>query len=419
MECHSTVNSGDEEALRSICFHCHAGGETEASKTTGKKVAPLDPGDYDSTPHAGMACTECHPQATRFSHHRQEPADCTRCHEPHDEKVAHELHGLVTCGACHLGGVKPVRDEASKQIVWEKTLKAGEYSQIHDMVTRFNDKTCQKCHGEGNRIGAASTLLPPKSILCMPCHAATFSVKDTITIVTILVFMAGMIMMFAYVFTGAKREKSVQLHPNRGYKTGTIAKALFMDVLLQRRLYIQSRKRWFIHGLIFYPFMVRCLWGLAGLIGSLWKPELSWVWAALDKNRPLNAFFFDLTGIMIILGVVLALIRGAGEKQYGNPGYLKQDRLALVLIGAIVLAGFILEAMRIAMTGYPPGSPWSFVGYVLGIFCTGLALTGSYAYAWYFHAILTGAFIAYIPFSRLAHVIIAPVVLAMNAGRGH
>jgi hypothetical protein len=32
---------------------------------------------------------------------------------------------------------------------------------------------------------------------------------------------------------------------------------------------------------------------------------------------------------------------------------------------------------------------------------------------------LTGAFIAYIPFSRLAHIIIAPVVLALNAAGKH
>jgi nitrate reductase gamma subunit len=38
---------------------------------------------------------------------------------------------------------------------------------------------------------------------------------------------------------------------------------------------------------------------------------------------------------------------------------------------------------------------------------------------WYIHAILTGAFIAYLPFSRLMHIIIAPVVLAINAASDH
>jgi nitrate reductase gamma subunit len=43
------------------------------------------------------------------------------------------------------------------------------------------------------------------------------------------------------------------------------------------------------------------------------------------------------------------------------------------------------------------------------------ALVDVYGYVWYMHAILTGAFIAYLPFSRLMHIIMAPVVLAMNA----
>jgi len=34
---------------------------------------------------------------------------------------------------------------------------------------------------------------------------------------------------------------------------------------------------------------------------------------------------------------------------------------------------------------------------------------------WYIHAALTAAFIAYIPFSRLLHMILAPVVISMNA----
>jgi nitrate reductase gamma subunit len=34
---------------------------------------------------------------------------------------------------------------------------------------------------------------------------------------------------------------------------------------------------------------------------------------------------------------------------------------------------------------------------------------------WYLHAVFTGAFIVYLPFSRMLHMIMAPVVMAMNA----
>jgi nitrate reductase gamma subunit len=418
MTCHRSIESGEEKRLRSICFHCHAREGTPAQKMTGKKVALIEVDGYEATPHANIACTDCHPQAVRFNHGQQVPSECTHCHHRHDEKVAHELHGLVTCGACHLGGVEPIREERTRQIVWKRGYEPGAPSEIHDMTAHYDEVACRNCHVSENRIGAAAMILPPKSIICMLCHAATFSIGDATTILALLIFAAGMVMMLAYVFTGSGENRSAGF-AGKGGAEGRVAKAVLLDVLLQRRLYLQSRKRWLIHGLIFYAFAFRFWWGLVGLVGSLWNPSGSWVWSMLDKNNPLTGFLFDLTGIMIIMGIVMALIRGA-EKRLSevavSPG---QDRLALTLIAAIVLVGFLLQGMRIAMTGYPPGSSWSFVGYPISIFWAGATWTGVYGYVWYLHAVLTGAFIAYIPFSRLAHIIIAPVVLAMNAAKKH
>jgi nitrate reductase gamma subunit len=84
-------------------------------------------------------------------------------------------------------------------------------------------------------------------------------------------------------------------------------------------------------------------------------------------------------------------------------------------MGGIIIFGFILEGMRIAMTGTPQGSQYAFLGYIISRLFTGADLTGVYGYMWYLHAILTGAFVAYLPFSRMFHMIMAPVVLAMNA----
>jgi len=76
------------------------------------------------------------------------------------------------------------------------------------------------------------------------------------------------------------------------------------------------------------------------------------------------------------------------------------------------------------MTGFPEGSCYAFLGYSIGrLLFTAASLTGVYGYVWYVHAILTGAFIAYLPFSRLFHIIISPVVLLENAAsqeqKGH
>ena len=136
----------------------------------------------------------------------------------------------------------------------------------------------------------------------------------------------------------------------------------------------------------------------------------------VNKNYPLTGFFFDLTGVMILAGVGLAFARGWLNRADRAPGLPEQDRVALGLIGGIVIIGFILEGMRIALTGSPAGAEYSIVGYGISLlFSAPRGLTEVYGFMWYIHATLTGAFIAYIPFSRLLHMIIAPMVAAMNA----
>jgi len=339
----------------------------------------------------------------------------------------------VACEACHLKGIKPIRDPKSKRILWERKQKMGEASEIHQMVGGKGDAVCLRCHFKGNRVGAVSMILPAKGILCMPCHAATFSVGDTTTVLTLIVFLAGMVMIFSYALSGSIPGESDMSPIGKLFKLSWsgvrtilswkiffIIKTMILDVLLQRGLYRQSKGRWFIHSLIFFPFVFRFFWGFIALIASLWKPDWSPVWVMLDKNHPATAFLFDLTGIMVALGVILALIRGGIRRLQQTSGLPGQDCLALGLVAGIVMIGFVIEGMRIAMTGWPAGAEYAVVGYVISmLFSESSGITDIYGYVWYIHAILTGAFIAYLPFSRLSHIIMAPVVLAMNAASEH
>jgi len=427
MACHGLTLSGEAKAaekLESLCFHCHAQEGTPAQTLTGKKIALINPTEYRNTPHATVSCVTCHPQATETGHGKNIHGDCRQCHLPyHDEKVAHDLHGRVACGSCHLQGTQPERDATSKQVVWTRAFNPGQTSRVHEMVTRDDEASCRHCHTAGNRVGAVSMVLPAKSILCMPCHAGTFSAGDTTTILTLIVLVAGLGVVFSYVLTGASSGSNLlggALGSVFSKRIGVILKTLFLDVLLQRRLFRQSPKRWLIHGLIFYAFAFRFAWGMVGLAGSLWKPEWTWIWPMLDKNSPLTAFLFDLTGVSIISGVLLAYLRGRKQRSDQLPDLPRQNVLALGLIAAIVLVGFVLEGMRIAMTGFPQGSCYAFLGVVISrLFSNGPSLVNGYGFLWYLHAILTGAFIAYLPFSKLLHIIISPFVLMGNAARRH
>jgi nitrate reductase gamma subunit len=331
----------------------------------------------------------------------------------------------VSCEACHLTGVSAVRDAKSGKILPQIDRKSPEAANLHQMALKGDESSCKRCHFSGNKVGASSMVLPSKSILCMPCHAATFSVGDTTTIISLIVFLLGMAMIAALWVscrpageTEAGREghnaESGRGQQSFGPRALYVLKVVILDILFQRRLFLQSKTRWLIHGLIFFPFLIRFLWGMVGLLASLCAPGISLPWAMLDKNAAFTGFLFDITGLMILIGVVLAAVRRLGAGTTAVSGLPKPDWPALFLIGGIVIVGFFLEGMRIAMTGTPQGAEYSFLGYILsGLFSEGV--TGAYGYVWYLHAILTGAFIAYLPFSQLLHIIMSPVAMTVNA----
>lgn len=162
--------------------------------------------------------------------------------------------------------------------------------------------------------------------------------------------------------------------------------------------------------------MFRFLWGITALLTSLWVPQSSWPWTLLDKDYPLGALLFDVSGLLILLGIALTALRKLVVPARDMAGIPKQDWLALCLIGVSVIAGFVLEGVRIALQGNPPGSEYSFLGYAVSwVFGHISALPDVYGYIWYLHAIAAGAVLAYLPFSHLLHIVTAPVVLAMNA----
>jgi nitrate reductase gamma subunit len=254
-------------------------------------------------------------------------------------------------------------------------------------------------------------VLPAKSVLCMPCHAATFSIGDRITLFALAVFLLGMIGVGGLWFSADAAWES----PFKGFGgVRRFASQIVAEVLFLRRLFRLSPARWAIHGLMFYPILLRLMFGLAALILSLTLPNAGLTRVLLDKNHPFTGLFFDVTGLMIIAGAAAAVLRSPEDRQ-PVPGTPAPGRSMTLLLGCVILTGFILEDMRIAMTGWPAGAGWSFVGYSLSLLMAGMEkLTGAYGYLWYIHAVLTGAFIALIPFTRMLHIITAPLSLMVE-----
>jgi nitrate reductase gamma subunit len=428
MVCHGAVEAADPDGTKKIaafCFKCHGD-----YKSTALLAFPaIDPQAYGSSTHSKQSCLTCHPKSAEFSHGGQERTACLVCHNRHDEKVTNDAHTGVSCEACHLSGITPIRGAQPDRVLWRIDMKQDQPSELHNMTLKEDEGSCGRCHYRGNQVGAAAMVLPPKSILCMPCHAATFSAGDMTTIISLLLFLAGMTSLCVVWFSARRpilteSTPETEAHKAAGSRSGMdlLSKTLYvlkitaLDVFLQRRLFKQSVSRWFIHSLIFWPFVFRFLWGMTALLTSLWTPESSLPWTLLDKNHPLRAFLFDFSGLMILAGVIFTALRKIKVRTEDISGLPRQDWPALLLLGGIVVIGFVLEGMRIAMTGLPPGSGYAFLGYALSrLFADNPALAGIYGYIWYLHAIVTGALVAYLPFSNLLHMIIAPVVMVMNA----
>ena len=121
---------------------------------------------------------------------------------PMTEKTANDAHAHVTCEACHLDAVVPVRDPGSGRLGWRRPRYANRISPIHQMQKPEKEASCHVCHVKGNSIGAAAMVLPAKSIICMPCHTATFSSADTVTVLSLVLFLFGFFAVGSVWFSG-------------------------------------------------------------------------------------------------------------------------------------------------------------------------------------------------------------------------
>jgi hypothetical protein len=389
------IDSQDGDST-SECTECHE----EMAKDHAKSV------------HGEIQCLACHQQAVEEEHEELPNVDCRQCHAPHDEKVAHDAHTRVTCKACHQKDGVAVADPGSGQVVFSVETVPGPNLSPHQMVAPGGDSLCRSCHFKDNDLGASAMIIPAKSILCMPCHVGTFSIGDRTTIFSLLIFTVGMAGLIAVWFSGGRTRRSGQ-RLQGGFSP--LVTAFVADVLFIKKLYRLSPARWVIHALMYYPILMRLAFGMIALGLSLLLPETDLTRAMLDKNHPIRALFFDVTGLMIITGVFAALFRPERDRRTVSdlpaPG-----RSMTLLLGLIVLVGFILEGLRIAMTGWPVGAHYAVIGYSISLMVKGMTgITNIYGYVWYGHAILTGAFVAMIPFTRMIHMLTTPVVLMAEA----
>lgn len=436
--CHAAPTPDEADApkrIAALCLCCHGGpaGEEESAGARAGGCVPRDEEAWTGLAHERLVCTACHEGAAAYPHSDQSLADCRSCHRPHDEAVARHAHSRVSCAACHLAGGTPVREAKTGRILWQRRPEAGSAASIHRMGWTGGTEPCRRCHAPGNLLGAPAGVLPAKGLVCAPCHGATLSVSDWPSAAGLGLLALGMLSLVPVWFGGRRRAGEpaaagsrpdrVRAAPNMWSLLRSLARAasaLFADGLLQRRLYRASRTRWAAHELIFFSFLVRFLWGAVGLAASLWAPGWAGTRVLLDRDCALQSFLFDATGLSAVAGAaMLGVLRARARRRPELAGLPPPDRPAYILLGGIFLAGFLLEGARIALVGFPPGSEWAFAGRLIAVPFASLEWTESYGLLWSAHALLVTAFAAFLPFSRMLHVVAAPLALALRAAAGY
>ncbi|MFH0975182.1 MAG: heterodisulfide reductase-related iron-sulfur binding cluster [Spirochaetota bacterium] len=172
-----------------------------------------------------------------------------------------------------------------------------------------------------------------------------------------------------------------------------------------------------MHAAIFFAFLGLVAVTLLIMIQDDFT-ELFFHYKFLDGNAYLIwSLFADLCGITVLFGLFLAIIR----RYVTKPSRLDTkptDTLALMILVAIIITGFLTEALRITMSGYPNFEVWSPFGYGLALAFGGFdvpTLSVFHKISWWIHILVSFSFISLLATDKLGHIIISTLnIFFMN-----
>lgn len=194
---------------------------------------------------------------------------------------------------------------------------------------------------------------------------------------------------------------------------GLRLKQLGADVFKHDEKVFKGSFRRFMHMGIFYGFLVL-------LIGTIMIALQEYLHIPLYQGTSylIISLLMDLFGLAAVIGIVMAAYKRYIDKP-DHSEYTWDDAVLLILIFAILVTGFVVEGLRIYCTR-DPWAGWTPVGYLSSIIfqAAGVSIPAAekvHAWLWYVHMLLAFGFIAYIPYSKLFHMIASPLNLMLKS----
>ena len=180
-------------------------------------------------------------------------------------------------------------------------------------------------------------------------------------------------------------------------------KRFLLDVIKHDPDIFKGTFRRFMHLGIFYGFVILTIGTLVIAIQDHFGIPLFY-----GKTYLILSLLMDVFGLLLMLGIGMAAYKRYIDKP-DHEDYTFDDALLLILIFVILFTGFVMEGLRIYATN-DPWAWWSPVGLLLAVSVevSGVSVPSAltiHALLWYFHMLLVFGFIAYIPYSKLFHMV--------------
>jgi Fe-S oxidoreductase/nitrate reductase gamma subunit len=161
------------------------------------------------------------------------------------------------------------------------------------------------------------------------------------------------------------------------------------------------------HRFIFYGFIVLAIATTVVALQSDVGISIMHGWFYLY----FQSFIVDVAGVLVLVGIVMA----AARRFLARPKkllYTGEGSWILIALFVIVVTGFLLQGWRIAVTKDPWAS-WSPFGnltaHVLSTWMSLGAMQRAHRFTWWFHMLVCFGFLAWIPYTKMMHVLTAPL----------
>jgi Fe-S oxidoreductase/nitrate reductase gamma subunit len=195
-------------------------------------------------------------------------------------------------------------------------------------------------------------------------------------------------------------------------------KDFFVHILGQVRI-LKKLYPGVMHFLIFWGISIQVVGTIINILNmALFLP---WVITIPRDNWYLGyELVMDISGAMILVGLLMAAIR----RYIWRPKYLDtkwDDTLALILLFLITISGFINQGARLLVT-QPAWAMWSPVSNWTASLLAAAGMTVEQAGAWhdalvYIHVVLALMIIGLVPFTKMRHLINAPLNILFRPKR--